>query len=122
MNDTHRAKDLFLKGIERLENRDFSYAEQIFLETLNLVPRSVPTLNNLAIAQYEQGKTNDAALTAQKVLEIDLSNTDAYLTLSTCQKDQERYDEAIKSCQKIISIDPTIVEAHCNLGYSLNKT
>jgi predicted O-linked N-acetylglucosamine transferase (SPINDLY family) len=105
-----------------LEKRDFSYAEQIFVETLNLAPRSVPTLNNLAIAQYEQGKTDHAALTAQKVLEIDQNNIDAYLTLSTCQKDQQHYDEALKTCQKIISIDPTIVEAHCNLGSCLSKT
>src|SRR5215831_14447585 len=122
MNDKDRAKDLFIKALKCLEKRDFSYAEQIFVETLNLAPRSVPTLNNLAIAQYEQGKTDHAALTAQKVLEIDQNNIDAYLTLSTCQKDQQHYDEALKTCQKIISIDPTIVEAHCNLGSCLSKT
>jgi len=122
MNDKDRARDLFIKALKCLEKRYFSYAEQIFIETLNLAPRSVPTLNNLAIAQYEQGKTDHAALTAQKVLEIDHNNIDAYLTLSTCQKDQQHYDEALKTCQKIISIDPTIVEAHCNLGSCLSKT
>jgi tetratricopeptide (TPR) repeat protein len=122
MNDNDRAKDLFLKGVARLDCRDFYNAEQIFVETLKLAPRSVPTFNNLAIAQYEQGKMEDATLTAQKVLEIDPDNIDAYLTLATCQKDQQRYDEVVKSCQKVISIDPTIVEAHCNLGYALSKT
>src|SRR5262245_34316206 len=122
MNDRDRARDLFFKGLEHLENRDFSDAEQIFFETLGFAPHSVPVLNNLAIAQYQQGKTNDAARTAQKVLETDPNNIDAYLTLSICQKDQQRYDEALKTCQKIISIDPTIVEAHCNLGYALSKT
>jgi protein O-GlcNAc transferase len=122
MNDKDRAHDLFFKGLEYLENRDFAYAEQMFLETLNFAPKSIPTLNNLAIAQYEQGKTNVAAMTAQNVLEFDPNNVDAYLMLSTCQKDQKLYDEVIKVCNKIISIDPTIVEAHCNLGYALNKT
>jgi predicted O-linked N-acetylglucosamine transferase (SPINDLY family) len=122
MDDRDRAKDLFFKGVACLECRDFYSAEQIFVETLKLAPRSVPTFNNLAIAQFEQGKTNDAALTVQKVLEIDPDNIDAYLTLSTCQKDQQRYDEVLKSCQKVILIDPTIVEAHCNLGYALSKT
>jgi predicted O-linked N-acetylglucosamine transferase (SPINDLY family) len=122
MDDRDRAKDLFFKGVACLERRDFCSAERIFVETLKLAPRSVPTFNNLAIAQYEQGKTNDAALTVQKVLEIDPDNIDAYLTLSTCQKDQQRYDEVLKSCQKVISIDPKIVEAHCNLGYALSKT
>ena len=122
MTDKDSAKDLFFKGVACLERGDFYSAEGIFVETLKLAPRSVPTFNNLAIAQYEQGKTNDAALTAQKVLEIDPDNIDAYLTLSTCQKDQQRYDEVLKSCQKVISIDPTNIEAHCNLGYALNKT
>jgi protein O-GlcNAc transferase len=122
MNDTDRAKGLFFKGLACLENRDFYNSEQFFCETLKLAPRSIPTLNNLAIAQYQQGKTKQAALTAQKVLEIDPNNTDAYLTLSTCQKDQAFYDDIVETCRKIISIDPTIAEAHCNLGYALNKT
>jgi len=120
--DDHRAKDLFFKGVACLECRDFDGAERIFVETLKLAPRSVPTFNNLAIAQYEQGKSNDAALTAQKVLEIDPDNVEAYLTLSTCLKDQQRYDEVIKACQKVILIDPTIIEAHCNLGFALRET
>jgi protein O-GlcNAc transferase len=122
MNDKDRAKDLFFKGVAYLERRDFYNAERTFVETLKLVPRSIPTFNNLAIVQYEQGKTDDAALTAQKVLEIDSNNIDAYLTLLTCQKDQQRYDEAVKTCKKVISIDPTNAEAHCNLGYTLSKT
>jgi protein O-GlcNAc transferase len=122
MNDQDRAKDLFFKGVACLERRDFYNAERIFVETLKLAPHSVPTFNNLAFAQYEQGKTNNAAMTAQTVLEIDHENIDAYLILSICQKDQQRYDEVIKTCKKVISIDPTIVEAHCNLGYALNKT
>ena len=41
--------------------------------------------------------------------------------LSSCQKEQQRYDDVIKSCQALIAIEPTIAEAHCNLGYALNK-
>ncbi|HXX07125.1 MAG TPA: tetratricopeptide repeat protein [Pseudolabrys sp.] len=122
MSDKDRTRDLFLKGVAFLENRDFYNSEQLFFETLKLAPRSVPTLNNLAISQYEQGKKSDALLTAQRILEIDADNIDAYLMVSTCQKDQKRYDEALKTCHKIISIDPTIAEAHCNLGYVLSQT
>lgn len=121
MSDQDRARDLFFKGLACLENTDFRSAETVFLETLKLAPRSVPTLNNLAIAQYEQGKVADAALTATKVIKIDQRNIDAYLMLSTCQKEQQRYDDVFKICQTLIEIDPTIAEAHCNLGYAFNK-
>jgi Flp pilus assembly protein TadD len=77
MTDKDTAKDLFLKGVACLERRDFYTAERILVETLKLAPRSVPTFNNLAIAQYEQGKTNDVALTARKVVEVDPDNIDA---------------------------------------------
>jgi len=121
MNDNERARELFFKGLGSLEKRDFYNSEQLFYETLKFAPRSVPTLNNLAIAQYEQGKIGDATLTAQKVIEIDAENIDAYLTLSICQKDQQLFEEVVKTCEKIISIDATIAEAHCNLGYALGK-
>ena len=121
MSDQDRARDLFFRGVACLEKRDFQNAEAAFLETLKLAPRSVPTLNNLAIAQYEQGRVADAATTAARVFEIDQRNIDAYLMLSSCQKDQKRYDDVLESCQTIIAIDPTIAEAHCNVGYALNK-
>src|SRR5215475_9552329 len=121
MNDNERARELFFKGLACLEKRDFYSSEQLFYETLKFAPHSVPTLNNLAIAQYEQGKISDAALTAQKVIEIDQKNIDAYVTLSICQKDQQLFEEVLKTCEKIISIDATIAEAHCNLGFALGK-
>ena len=121
MTDQDRARELFFGGLACLEKRDFRNAETAFLETLKLAPRSVPTLNNLAIAQYEQGRVADAAATATRVLEIDPRSIDAYLMLSSCQKEQQRYDDVIKSCQALIAIEPTIAEAHCNLGYALNK-
>jgi len=63
MTDQDRARELFFGGLACLEKRDFRNAETAFLETLKLAPRSVPTLNNLAIAQYEQGRVADAAAT-----------------------------------------------------------
>ena len=113
MTDQDRARELFFGGLACLEKRDFRNAETAFLETLKLAPRSVPTLNNLAIAQYEQGRVADAATTATRVLEIDPRSIDAYLMLSSCQKDQQRYDYVIKSCQALVAIEPTkIGRAH----------
>lgn len=59
------ARGLFFKALDCLDAKDFQRAESLFLETLRLTPGSVPTLNNLAVAQYEQ-KRQCAELWASK--------------------------------------------------------
>lgn len=121
MNNIEIAKASFFEGLDCLEKQDFACAENCFISTLELVPRSVPALSNLAIAQYEQKKIIEAIITAKKTIEIDPKNTDAYLMLSACYKEQEKYDDALATCEAIIEIDPSIVQAHSIRGYVLNK-
>ena len=121
MNNIESAKASFFKGLACLEKQDFANAENYFIDTLELTPRSIPALNNLAIAQYEQKKYIEASKTAKKAIEIDQRNMDAYFMLSTCQKEQEKYEEALATCETIIEIDPTIAQTYCNRGYILNK-
>ena len=121
MNDLDHAKRFFVEGLAYLETQDFGAAESRFFETLKLAPRSVPTLNNLAIAQQRQNKIDDAILATKKAIEIDPNNVDAHFMLATCQHQQELYVEALNTCEKIISINPTFADAHCNRGFILNK-
>ena len=121
MNNIEKAKATFFKGLACLEKQDFANAESFFIDTLELAPRSIPALNNLAIAQYEQKKIIEASITAEKAIEIDSRNIDAYLMLSTCHTEQEKYDEALATCESIIGIDPTNAQVHCNRGYVFNK-
>jgi tetratricopeptide (TPR) repeat protein len=121
MDQVERARDLFFKGLDCLESREFESAERFFFEALKFTPRSIAALNNLAISQFEQNKITDAATTAQKVNEIDSKNIDALFMLSACQSSSGRYEEAIISCQKIIDIDPSFAQAHCNLGCALKQ-
>jgi len=78
MNNSETAKHFFRLGLECLEKGDFANAEKFFTDTLELVPRSIPTLNNLAISQYEQNKIIAASAAAEMVVQIDPSNIDAY--------------------------------------------
>jgi protein O-GlcNAc transferase len=121
MNDVERAKVTFFKGIDFLDRQDFPNAEKLFVDTLGITPRSIPTLNNLAIAQYQQNKIRDASQTAKRALEIDPKNIEAYLMLSDCLQKQEKYEDALIACEQLIAIDPTIPEAHCTLGVLLGR-
>jgi len=116
MNNSETAKQFFLMGLECLEKGDFANAEKFFTDTLELVPRSIPTLNNLAISQYEQNKIIAAKATAEMVVQIDPSNIDAYLMLATCQREQKRYEDALLTCKKIVAIDPPNAETFFSCG------
>ena len=121
MNNMYAAKAAFYKGLEYLEKQDFVNAEIFFLRTLEMAPRSIPTLNNLALVQFKQKKIIEASITAKKATEVDRSNIDAYLLLSNCQKENKNYGESLETLEIILKIDPKIAEAHTNRGYLLNQ-
>ena len=106
MNDIEQAKRLFFEGLEYLESNNFEMGESRFIDTLKLTPESIPTLNNLAIAQFKQKKFNEAATTSTRAIEIKPNNADAYCMLAACQCRLKRFSEALATCERIISIDP----------------
>src|SRR3984957_16813784 len=116
------AEELFFKGLDCLDSNDFANAEAYFVKTLELARGRVSALNNLAVAQYRQGKIGEAALTAREVLAQDKRNLAAYSMLSNCQIEQGDYEAALETCQISISIDPTIAEPYCRIGHVLNVT
>jgi tetratricopeptide (TPR) repeat protein len=71
MNAEGLIRELFAKALDRLDRQDWAAAETLLIEILRAKPTSIPTLNNLAIAQYEQNKIDEAAITSQKVVTID---------------------------------------------------
>jgi protein O-GlcNAc transferase len=120
MNNIDTARAKFLEGVACLEKQGFASAEKLFIDTLKLAPRSIPTLINLAIAQHEQKKVIDAEETAKKAIEIDPKNVDAYSILSACLRERGKYEEALAACEMLIEIDKTNAEAHCTRGYILH--
>lgn len=121
MSDKHHTRELFLKALDRLDAGNFKEAELLFAETLKYAPHSLPTLNNLAICQYEQGRHGEAAQTAQRALEVDQSNFDAHAMVLSCQLERGDTAGAIKSCEKIIAIDPRTADAHCLVGNAFHR-
>ncbi|HXX07133.1 MAG TPA: tetratricopeptide repeat protein [Pseudolabrys sp.] len=115
------AKQYFFTGLEHLESGDFANAEKFLAHTLDLAPRSIPTLSNLAIAQYRQKKIVEASETAEKAIEVDPTHKDGYRMLATCQREQMKYEDALATCEKILALDPTDAEALCNRGSVLNR-
>jgi protein O-GlcNAc transferase len=120
MNNDETARELFLKGLDCLDGNDFAKAETFFARTLELAGGRISALNNLAVAQYRQGKLDEAALTAREILKLDERNLAGHLMLSNCQMDQQDYQAALITCEIAISIDPTAAEPYCKSGSILN--
>ncbi len=115
------AKSYFLRGLECLDNKDFANAEQFFIRALSYAPRSVPTLSNLALAQFSQKKFEACILTAQKLIEIETNSFDAYELLSSSYKELGDFGGALGVCDRRLMLDPEAFETHTNRAYLLNK-
>jgi protein O-GlcNAc transferase len=120
MNSNDTAEQNFFKGLACFDANDFAKAESFFVRTLELAAGHIPTLNNLAAAQYGQGKISEAALTARSLLKIDEKNLGAYAMLCNCQIAQQDYPAALASCATMIAIDPAGAEPYGKSGYILN--
>ena len=117
MERTERARDLFLKGLEHLEKREFRKAEKVLSRSLTLAPTSPSILNNLAISQLEQKKFHDAAFSARRLLEFDPGNIDACFMLATCEKELKNFDKAVEIYDTIVAIDPSLMHLLAGLQH-----
>ncbi len=78
-------------------------------------PEDLAALQELAIAQYNTGRYEEAAATYQKMLEL---KDDAFTrnNYGNVLRDWKRLDEAKAEYEKAISADPTLVTAYLNLA------
>ena len=60
MTDIEIAKQLFLDGLNLIQNKEFEKAEKRFLKSLELVADRESVLNNLSSAQIKLGKYQEA--------------------------------------------------------------
>ena len=78
-------------------------------------PEDLAALQELAIAQYNTGRYEEAVTTYQKMLEL---KDDAFTrnNYGNVLRDWKKLDEAKAEYEKAISTDPTLVTAYVNLA------
>ncbi len=121
MDANDAAKALFSAGVKLLESNDFEGAETLFCRTLELAPRSIPTIINLAVARFQQNKFVQSRNSAQMALAVDVGNIQAYAIIANCFAKEANFEQALQICERIISINPRNADAHCNRGSALDK-
>ncbi|MDH5516833.1 MAG: hypothetical protein OEY36_03310 [Gammaproteobacteria bacterium] len=104
-------------GLELIQHKKFQQAEQYFIELTRQQPKQIAYLNNLAVAQMAQGKTDQAlenlksALVADKYVSItqkNISNIYAYMASQAYAKalDVEQAENKLPALASITDIKP----------------
>jgi tetratricopeptide (TPR) repeat protein len=119
MDEFNKAKDLFIEGLDALENQDFLVAEEKFLGSLKLMPDRVSTLINLAASQIKLKKYDLAIESTHRVLSIDQSSSEGWLNLGLIQAKQLQHQEALSAFDKAIELNPGNAKAYLNKANTL---
>ena len=103
----------YVKGRE-----DLQQAIKHFEQAVRLVPDDIDAMLNLAIAQDNYGKDNEAIKTYEKTIALDPISTharDAYNNLGLVYASQENFKQAKKAYEGALKIDPTFSPSKLNL-------
>ena len=103
----------FLKTNEQC--RIWKNSVSLWRHQLDIYPKEVIALNNLAIAIQEEGKFKAAEETYKTIVKMRSEGFSGGLA-ETALKDQAYVEEVIRFYQKAVEADPGFVEARYNLG------
>jgi tetratricopeptide (TPR) repeat protein len=119
MTNIETAKQLFVDGLDLIQNNEFEQAEKKFLKSLELMPDRESVLNNLSSAQIKLKKYNDAKKSAARVTELNKNNAVAWMNLGVIEQELNNYESSINYFNKAIEIDPLYFHAYNNKGILL---
>ncbi len=79
---------------------DFNNAADYYIQALNKDPNNIELLNSIYLILTSQGRVSEAAVYAQKAIELGDKNNFAYIIIAANQIKNAQYDLAQKSVQK----------------------
>ena len=119
MTNIEIAKQLFIDGLNLIQNKEFEQAEKKFLKSLELIPDRESVLNNLSSAEIKLGKYQNAKKSATRVVELNKNNAVAWMNLGVIEQELNNFKISINCFNKAIEIDPLYFHAYNNKGILL---
>jgi protein O-GlcNAc transferase len=120
MTSGDQAKAMFFEALACLDDKNFAAAEILFANTLKLVPGHISSLNNLAVAQFEQRKFAEASATYDQLLTLKPDLVEGWLGRGNLLTELTRFDEALSAIDTALSIKSDSAEAWLGRGNALN--
>lgn len=91
-------------------------ALQTMEKVLKLYPQRIQSLLKMSEFQYLLKKYEPSIATANRVLQIDPQNADAYFMMGLNYRDMQSNPNAIQMLQKAVELNPDIIDAWITLG------
>lgn len=110
------ARDVFAKGQEALQSRDFEKAAKLFSAVIEQAPKFAQgyVLRGLALASKE--KLDEAIADFSKAIEITPTDERPYLLRASVHHQKKDYDKAISDYTQALNRNPADAETLCNRG------
>lgn len=97
-------------------------AEELYIMLAQLSPEEAKIYFNTIIRMYDDAKMPDKAVAAaQKMIELDPNNYEAYYNLGAMYVKMKKFTDAAATFQKSIELRPDFDIAYANLGYSYSQ-
>ncbi|MDD3029445.1 MAG: tetratricopeptide repeat protein [Alphaproteobacteria bacterium] len=113
--ETHAA-EAFKRGVEAQLKGDLALAVKEWRYALACMPRHLPALYNVAVAEAMQGETEAAAGHYQDLLAIDPDHKDALFNLANLKKRQGQDDAARLLFKRLVETHPSFASGFVNFA------
>jgi tetratricopeptide (TPR) repeat protein len=110
------AREVFGKGQEALQARDFEKAAKLFSDVIEQAPKFAPGYVLRGLAQASREKLDEAIADFSKAIEITPSDERPYLLRASVYQQKKDYDNAISDYTQALNRNPGDAETLCNRG------
>ena len=121
-----KATKAFDKGATLINKHDFEASLAYFQKAIELAPNLFPPYHNLALAQYNLGRLDDAAKNFEKAIELSKGTFGpSFFGLAMVLYERREFTEAQRAVQQGLLVDPGSPVGQFYLGltqYSLGNT
>src|SRR5262245_50709426 len=101
MTEFEIARASFLEGLNFLDSKDYTNAEQKFRDALRILPQNKSVITNLSVTLFALKKFSEAQEFAEQALRLDEENIEACCVLANCLSGEKRFSEALPILEKI---------------------
>jgi len=117
--DPQHPQALNLLGVIALQIGEHAAAMDCLSRSVAIEPGVAKYHNDLAAAQLNLRRLDDASASSRRALEIDPDYAEAHFNLAVILREQGKLEEAVESCKEALKIRPDYVDVHNNLGILL---
>ena len=116
---SNAAVELFNKGVECSEKKDYLQAERAYERTIVIEPDYIDAYNNLGFVFLMTGKFDSAAHYLEISLQKQPDGMSAMMNLGLAEEGRKNFPRALELFRKMMTIEPENGEGYYNAGRML---